>query len=33
MSNIFEEVLNDVNGVQSLLLGPTYPYYNNINST
>jgi hypothetical protein len=30
MSNIFEEVLNDVNGVQSLLLGPTYPYYNNI---
>jgi hypothetical protein len=30
MSNIFEEVLNDANGVQNNLLGPTYPYYQNI---
>jgi hypothetical protein len=30
MSNIFEEVLNDANGVEKRLLGPTYPYYKNI---
>jgi hypothetical protein len=29
-SNIFQEVLNDVQGVQNKLLGPDYPYYNNI---
>jgi hypothetical protein len=28
--SIFNEVLTDVNGVQDQLLGPTYPYYNNI---
>jgi hypothetical protein len=31
-SNIFEAVLNDANAVQDQLLGPTYPYYKNINS-
>jgi hypothetical protein len=30
MSNIFQEVLTDANGVQQKLLGPTYPYYQNI---
>jgi len=30
MSNIFQEVLNDVNGVEENLLGPSYPYYKNI---
>lgn len=30
MSNIFEEVLNDANAVEKNLLGPTYPYYKNI---
>ena len=30
MSNLFEEVLNDAQGVQDKLLGPTYPYYKNI---
>jgi len=30
MSNIFQEVLNDAQGVQNRLLGPTYPYYKNI---
>lgn len=30
MSNLFEEVLTDVKGVEERLLGPTYPYYNNI---
>ena len=30
--SIFNEVLTDVNGVQDQLLGPTYPYYNNIKS-
>jgi hypothetical protein len=30
MSNIFQEVLTDVEGVQDKLLGPTYPYYKNI---
>jgi hypothetical protein len=30
MSNLFEEVLNDAEAVQEKLLGPTYPYYNNI---
>lgn len=29
-SNIFQEVLTDAQGVQNRLLGPTYPYYNNI---
>lgn len=30
MSNLFEEVLNDAKGVEERLLGPTYPYYQNI---
>ena len=30
MSNLFEEVLQDAQGVQNKLLGPTYPYYKNI---
>lgn len=30
MSNLFEEVLTDVNGVQQRLLGPDYKYYDNI---
>ena len=30
MSNIFQEVLTDAQGVQNKLLGPTYPYYKNI---
>lgn len=30
MSNLFEEVLKDANAVEEKLLGPTYPYYNNI---
>ena len=30
MSNIFQEVLTDVQGVEERLLGPTYPYYKNI---
>jgi len=29
-NNIFEQVLNDAEGVQNKLLGPTYPYYKNI---
>jgi hypothetical protein len=29
-SNIFDQVLNNANGVQEKLLGPTYPYYKNI---
>ena len=32
MSNIFEEVLTDVQGVEQKLLGPAYPYYKNINT-
>jgi hypothetical protein len=32
MSNIFNEVLTDANGVQNELLGPTYSYYQNIKS-
>jgi hypothetical protein len=32
MSNVFEEVLKDAQGVQERLLGPTYPYQNNIKS-
>jgi hypothetical protein len=32
MSNLFQEVLNDANGVEAKLLGPTYPYYKNIKS-
>ena len=31
-SNIFQAVLKDANAVQNDLLGPTYPYYKNINS-
>ena len=30
MSNLFQEVLNDAQGVEQKLLGPTYPYYKNI---
>jgi hypothetical protein len=30
MSNLFQEVLTDAQGVQNKLLGPTYPYYKNI---
>jgi hypothetical protein len=30
--NIFNEVLQDVKGVEEKLLGPTYPYYKNIKS-
>jgi hypothetical protein len=30
--NIFQQVLNDANGVQNQLLGPTYPYYQNVNT-
>jgi hypothetical protein len=29
-NNIFEQVLNDAEGVQNKLLGPSYPYYKNI---
>ena len=32
MSNLFEEVLKDAQGVQERLLGPTYPYQDNIKS-
>lgn len=30
MSNIFETVLTDLNGVEMDLLGPAYPYYKNV---
>ena len=30
MSNLFEEVLKDAQGVEEKLLGPSYPYYKNI---
>lgn len=30
MSNLFQEVLTDVQGVEKKLLGPSYPYYKNI---
>lgn len=30
MSNLFQEVLTDAKGVQDRLLGPVYPYYQNI---
>ena len=30
MSNLFQEVLTNAEGVQEKLLGPTYPYYKNI---
>jgi hypothetical protein len=30
MSNIFQDVITDSKGVEEKLLGPTYPYYNNI---
>lgn len=29
-SNLFQQVLSDAQGVQNKLLGPTYPYYQNI---
>ena len=32
MSNLFQEVLTDAQGVENKLLGPTYPYYKNIKS-
>jgi len=32
MSNIFQEVLTDAQGVEDRLLGPSYPYYKNIKS-
>lgn len=32
MSNLFEEVLQDAKGVEQDLLGPSYPYYKNINT-
>lgn len=31
-SNIFENVLTDLQGVENDLLGPAYPYYENINA-
>lgn len=31
-TNVFQEVLTDVNSVQTKLLGPDYPYYKNIKS-
>jgi hypothetical protein len=30
MSNLFQEVLKDAQGVEDKLLGPSYPYYTNI---
>jgi hypothetical protein len=30
MSNLFEEVLQNAQGVEERLIGPTYPYYQNI---
>lgn len=30
--NLFQDVLSDANCVQNNLLGPTYPYYSNINT-
>jgi hypothetical protein len=32
MSNPFEQILNGVQGVEEKFLGPTYPYYKNINT-
>jgi len=32
MSNIFQQVLSDAQGVETDLLGPVYPYYKNINT-
>lgn len=31
-TNVFQDVLKDVNGIQTKLLGPDYPYYKNIKS-
>lgn len=31
-NNLFQEVLSDAKGVEEKLLGPTYPYYQNIKS-
>ena len=31
-NNIFQQVLTNASGVQDRILGPTYPYYNNIKS-
>jgi hypothetical protein len=30
MSNLFQEIMTDVQGVENKLLGPVYPYYKNI---
>lgn len=30
MSNLFQEVLTDAQGIENKLLGPSYPYYKNI---
>ena len=30
MSNLFQEVLTNAQGVENKLLGPSYPYYKNI---
>jgi hypothetical protein len=32
MSNLFQDVLNDVHQVENNLIGPAYPYYENIKS-
>lgn len=32
MSNLFQQVLSDAQGVETDLLGPVYPYYKNINT-
>ena len=32
MSNFFEEVLDNAKNVEEEILGPQYPYWNNINS-
>jgi len=32
MSNIFQQVISDAQGVETELLGPVYPYYQNINT-
>ena len=32
MSNIFQQVITDVQGLETDLLGPVYPYYQNVNT-
>jgi hypothetical protein len=32
MANMFQEVLSDAQGMEQKLLGPSYPYYKNINN-